>query len=121
MIAQGVYGDAAAHAKALAFIEAYLATKPPHVSGVILYALLLLGENESALAEGVPDAAGNNAVYFHFFWSPSARPLRAMPAFKTFIGRIGLVDLWDRYGAPDACRRIARGEYDCAAGGSTSP
>jgi len=121
IIAQGVYGDAAARAKALAAIDGYLATKPAHVSGVILYSLLLLGENERALAQGTPDAAGNNAVYFHFFWSPAGRTVRAMPAFKAFIARIGLVDLWDRYGAPDACRRVARGDYDCAAGGTAAP
>ena len=121
VIAQGVYGDTAARTKALAAIDAYLATRPAHVSGVILYSLLLLGENERALAQGAPDATGNNAVYFHFFWSPSARSVRAMPAFKTFIARIGLVDLWDRYGAPDSCRRVGRGDYDCASGAPAAP
>jgi hypothetical protein len=85
-----------------------------------MYSLLLLGENERALELGAVES-NNNAVYFHFIWSPSGRALRTMPAFKAFAVKTGLVDLWDRYGAPDACRHVARGDYDCAAGGTAAP
>ena len=57
-LAEGLYGDAAAHDKALAMIEAYLATKPRVVSGAAPWALLSLGEPARALAL----APGNEAA-----------------------------------------------------------
>ncbi len=111
VIAEGVYGDVDAHAKALAAIDSYLATKPVNLSGIVPYALLLLHENNRALAW--QRKSSNDALYFHFFWSPSGRAVRALPDFKTFTKNVGLVDLWDRYGPPDACRKNSAGDYVC--------
>jgi hypothetical protein len=46
-------------------------------------------------------------------WSPLGRSLRALPEFADFSRRIGWTAFWDKYGAPDACRRVAIGNYDC--------
>jgi hypothetical protein len=47
--------------------------------------------------------------------------LRALPEFATFARHVGWTELWDKYGAPDACRRIAPGEYDCTSGMAAKP
>ena len=112
-IASGVYGDATAHAKALATIDAYMSTNPDYVAGIIPYSLLLLGENDRALAMISRKASSNDALYFHFLWSPKGRTIRAMPEFAAFIKKSGLVDLWDKYGPPDLCRRQGAGDYVC--------
>jgi hypothetical protein len=76
--------------------------------------LLRLGESKRALVIMQERQINNNALYLHVLWSPAARTLRALPEFKTFTQKTQLVDLWERYGAPDACRRVAAGDYDCA-------
>jgi len=47
-------------------------------------------------------------------WSPYGRSLRALPEFAAFARHIGWTVLWDKYGAPDVCRRNAPGDYDCS-------
>ena len=112
-IASGVYGDAAAHAKALALIDSYLSTHQQYIPGILSYSLLLMGEYDRALALIARRVSSNDAVYFHFLWSPQGRAIRAKPEFAAFIKKSGLTDLWDKYGAPDACRREGAGEYVC--------
>ncbi|MCU1279564.1 MAG: hypothetical protein JWM53_3110 [bacterium] len=113
VMAAGIYGDASAHARALAVIDSYLSTKPAHVAGTIPYSLLLLGENRRALALMSQKASSNDSLYFHILWSPSGRIIRALPEFAGFIKKSGLVELWDKYGAPDVCHRRAPGIYVC--------
>ena len=36
-----------------------------------------------------------------------------LPQFPAFARGIGMSKVWDKYGAPDACRRVAPGEYAC--------
>jgi len=112
-IASGVYGDAAAHAKALATIDAYMSTNPDYVPGIIPYSLLLLGEYDRALEFLSHKTSSNNALYFHFLWSPNGRTIRAMPQFAAFIKKSGLADLWDKHGAPELCHRKGPGDYVC--------
>ena len=49
----------------------------------------------------------------HVIWSPQQRLLRALPEFQAFTRKIGLTDLWDRYGPPDLCHKNAEGAYVC--------
>lgn len=112
-IAAGIYGDAAAHAKALAVIDAYLSTKPDHVAAIVPYSLLLLDEHDRALAMISRNASSNDALFFHVLWSPAGRSVRATPEFMTFVKKLGLVDLWDKYGEPDVCHRRAPSDYVC--------
>lgn len=113
VIAAGVYGDDAARAKAVAMIDDYLAMKPPFVSGVVPYSLLLLGEDRRALAIAAQGHTTNDAVYLHILWSPAARKSRSTPEFQAVLKRLGLAALWDRYGAPDVCRLQTPGMYAC--------
>jgi hypothetical protein len=46
-------------------------------------------------------------------WSPYGSDLRKLPEFPAFTRRLGLADVWDKYGAPDDCRREAPGDYVC--------
>jgi len=112
-IARGVYGDAAAHARALGAIDAYLASRPKNIAGTVPYALLLLGEDRKAIALFAERGSSNHALFFHFFWSPEGRGARSLPEFKTVERWSGLTQLWDLHGAPDVCRRITPGDYAC--------
>jgi TolB-like protein len=114
LLADGVYGDATARSKALAAIEEFVATKPKVLPGVVPYVLLLMHEDRRALALLSQYGSSNGAWYFHLMWSPQGRSLRALPEFAAFARHIGWTALWDKYGAPDACRRVALGDYDCA-------
>jgi hypothetical protein len=35
----------------------------------------------------------------------------ASPRFAEFARHSGLADAWDKYGAPDLCRKVASGDY----------
>jgi len=120
-LAAGVYGDAAARAKALASIDEFLATKPKILPGVVSYTLLLMHEDRRVLALLSQYGSSNGAWYYHLMWSPLGRSLRAMPEFAAFARHVGWTKLWDKYGAPDACRRVAPGNYDCAGTASAKP
>ena len=113
VIAAGVYGDGVARAKAVAMIDDYLATKPPFVSGVVPYSLLQLGEERRALAIAAQGRTTNDAIYLHLLWSPAEDKSRSTPEFQALLKRLGLADLWNRYGAPDVCRRQTGGMYAC--------
>ena len=114
LLAEGVYGDAAAKSKALATIDEFLATKPKVLPGVVTYALALMHEDRRLLALLSQYGTSNGAWYYHVMWSPLGRSLRALPEFAEFSRHIGWTAFWDKYGAPDACRRVAMGDYDCA-------
>lgn len=113
IIAAGVYGDSMARARAVEFIDHFLTTRPSTVPGILTYSLLMLGENSRAVALLAQGPSSNDALFLHFVWSPSERSLRALPEFKTYTRKSGLAELWDRFGEPDACRRLAPGDYDC--------
>jgi TolB-like protein len=121
LLADGVYGDAAARSKALAAIEEFVATKPKMLPGVVPYALLLMHENRRALVLLSQYGISNGARFYHLVWSPHGISLRALPEFADFARHIGWTELWDKYGAPDACRRVAQGNYDCSGGTATKP
>jgi len=113
IIAAGVYGDLAAHARAVELIDRVLATRPQTIPAMLTYSLLRLGENDRAVALLAQGPSSNDALFLHLVWSPAERRLRAQPEFKTYTKKSGLAELWDRFGEPDACRRIALGDYDC--------
>jgi TolB-like protein len=112
VVAAGVYGDAAAHAAAVALLER-AASSGGRLPAAVPHGLLLLQEWDRALALLNSTETTNNFRYLHLIWSPQLRPLRARPEFLPYARRAGLVALWDRYGAPDACRRLGAGDYDC--------
>jgi TolB-like protein/Tfp pilus assembly protein PilF len=111
--AQGVFGDAAARAKAVAMIDAYLATKPNTISGAAPWALLMLGEPARALAVAQDAVTTNDALFFVQLWSLEGRAARRLPQFVEFARRTHLAEYWDKFGAPDGCRRESTGDYVC--------
>jgi hypothetical protein len=46
-------------------------------------------------------------------WSPYGRSVRALPEFPEFAREIGFADVWEKYGPPDDCRRVAPRDYTC--------
>ena len=55
----------------------------------------------------------NDAPILGAFWAPVGRAARRSPGFAEFARKIGYADLWDRYGPPDGCRRVAPRDYAC--------
>jgi TolB-like protein len=121
LLANGVYGDAADKSKALAAIEEFLATKPKVLPGVVPYTLLLMHEDRLVLSLLALYGSSNGAWLYHLMWSPQERSLRMLPEFADFARKVGWITVWDKYGAPDACRRIALGDYDCGGESAAKP
>jgi len=113
IVAAGVYGDAAAHAAALVVVENAVTAQAGRLTAFVPYSLLLLGEAQRTLALLQEHGTNNEALYLHIFWNPAVRAARALPEFKTFTQKKGLVDLWDHYGPPDLCHKNTGGDYVC--------
>jgi TolB-like protein/Flp pilus assembly protein TadD len=113
VLAAGILGDGGARARALDFVHRYLEGKPAVISGVVVYSLIRMGEPGLALATVEGGVTSNDAVFMSLMWSPYASDLRKLPEFPGFARRLGLAGVWDKYGAPDDCRREASGDYVC--------
>jgi TolB-like protein/tetratricopeptide (TPR) repeat protein len=113
LLARGAFGDSAAREETLARVEAYLATRPRVVAGAAPYALLRLGRTARALEVIQAAPSANEAMVFNTVWGRYGRAARTSPQFPGFLRRVGLAELWDREGAPDACRRVGPLDYAC--------
>lgn len=113
IIADGIFGDAAAHTRALALIDDVLAQPQLRSSGMIPLSLLLLDKPERALALVLKTPEIDNSDFFARLWSANGKQARALPEFAAFMRQMGLVELWDTYGAPDNCRKNNKGDYVC--------
>jgi hypothetical protein len=112
-IARGAFGGARSREQALALIKRHLATRPTVVSGAMPYALILLGQPASALELLAQGPTRNDIFPLPLLWGPEGREIRKLAAFPEFCRRAGLVELWEREGAPDLCRRIEPQKYVC--------
>ena len=113
VLARGIFGDDGARAKALAILDAYLATKPAVVTGIVPYALIRMGQPERALAIVQAAPTGNDALVYGMLWGPYGRAARGLPSFPEFARKAGFADYWERHGPPDNCRRVAPRDYLC--------
>jgi hypothetical protein len=113
VLARGIFGDAGARAKALAILDAYLATKPAVVAGIVPYALIRMGQPERALAIVQAAPTGNDSLVYGMLWGPYGRAARGLPMFPEFARKAGFADYWERHGPPDNCRRVAPRDYVC--------
>ncbi|HVN33279.1 MAG TPA: protein kinase [Thermoanaerobaculaceae bacterium] len=112
-IARGALGDVQARGQALALIDRYLASRPAVVSGTVPYALIRLGRPAEALEVLARGPTGNDALPLPTLWLSLGRDARTLPGFSEAARRIGLVEVWEREGAPDMCRRVEPGKYTC--------
>jgi TolB-like protein/Tfp pilus assembly protein PilF len=112
-IAEGLYGDAVARVRAVAVIEAYLATPHEHIPGMLPVDLAKLDAPARALAVEHRALTGDNSDFLALLWSRQGRALRALAEFPAFLSDFGFVALWDKYGAPDDCSKGAAGDYAC--------
>ena len=99
--------------RALSVIDAYLATPHAYVSGLIPMVLALLEQPRRTLELLRTTHIGDSSDMFAMLWSPVGKPMRTLSEFPAFLKERGFIELWDRYGAPDDCKRIAAGNYDC--------
>ncbi len=113
IIANGIYGDALAKSRALALIDDALAQPRPRSTGMIPLSLLILGKPERALSAVLKLPDIDNSDFFARLWSRNGTQARALPEFPAFLQKMGLVELWDKYGAPDICRKKDKGDYVC--------
>ncbi len=113
VIAQGIYGDAAARASALGLLDDFLAKPHDHIPGMIPMNLFLLGEPAKALAVEHKQLTSDTTDFLVLLWSPQGKAMRDLPEFQPFLRDFGFVALWDKYGPPDICRKNDKVDYAC--------
>lgn len=113
IIANGIFGDALAKSRALALLEDVLTQAQPRSTGTIPLSLLMLGKPERALSAVLKLPDIDNSDFFARLWSNNGKQARALPEFPAFLQKMGLIELWDKYGAPDHCRKNDKGDYVC--------
>ena len=113
ILAAGMFGDAAAKRRVLAELDAYLSKPHVYVSGQIPVVLLLLGEPRRVLELLRSTRISDSSDIFALIWSPAGKPMRALPEFPALLKEKGFIELWDKYGVPDDCRRMAPSHYVC--------
>ena len=111
---EAVYGgDAATRAQALAMVERCVAARPDPMPFWEVNALLRLDRPERALQVAQMQLTNNETFLFQILWSPYGDAARRLPGFAAFARKVGLADVWDRYGAPDDRRRKGSAGYAC--------
>ena len=107
-------GNAAENAQAAEVVAACLATRPLDLSAWVPYVILELGPPAHALEvlAGLP--IHSNVSFLSFLWGTGpGQAARRTPQFAEFARKAGYADLWERYGTPDDCRRVAPRDYSC--------
>ena len=106
-------GDAAERARAVTAVEAYVASRPEFLPGIVPMWLAQIGQGARALELDRTRSEVDNSDFMVYVFSPAGKSLRALPEFPAYIREKGFPALWDKYGAPDMCRKEASGEYRC--------
>jgi len=106
-------GDAAERARAEAVIAECLASRPSRISVWVAFVLLRLGPEARALEVISTLPTENDIALLSSFWGPLGRAARRSTRFAEFARKIGFADLWERYGPPDGCHRVAPRDYAC--------
>ncbi len=113
-LAAGIFGGSASErGRAVAVIDAYVATDPEFVPGIMAMWLAQLGQGAKALELDRTLAKVDNSDFMVYLFSPAGKSLRALPQFPRYLRAKGFPALWDKYGAPDMCKKTAGGEYAC--------
>ena len=110
----GMYGGAAeVRVKTLAIVEQCVASQPDPTPFWTTSALLRLDQPSRALTVAQIRLTDNEDFLFQMLWSPYGNAARRLPEFAEFARKTGLAQVWDKYGAPDVCHRIAPHDYTC--------
>ena len=112
LVAAGVFGDDAARRRAVAHVEGLLGRHTGAVPGPLAFSLIMLGEHARAL-EVIQSGLTTSSIWQLGLWGPSGRDARRLPQFAEFARRVGFAAVWDKYGPPDGCRKVAGGDYAC--------
>jgi Tfp pilus assembly protein PilF len=113
VLAQGLYGDAAQRARAVTMLDAWVAGRRGTVPTVVPWFFLMIGDAPRALALTLDRRTTNDTFFFATLWSSHGAAARRLPQFPDFARKLGVTAVWDKYGAPDDCRRVAAGDYRC--------
>jgi tetratricopeptide (TPR) repeat protein len=113
LLAGTLRGDAAQRARAVAIVDECLATRPAPTPAWTVISLIRLGNYPRALALLATGPTSDDAGLAFRIWAPAGAPIRQLPGFAEAARRIGWVDAWEKYGAPDTCTRVAPREYAC--------
>ncbi len=106
--------DATVRATALQVVDGCLATTDPGPVPLWTIAnLFRLGQPTRALALARESMPENVAGFYLGLWGRDGREARRTPEFAGFARDMGLADLWEQYGPPEGCRRVAPRDYTC--------
>jgi TolB-like protein/Tfp pilus assembly protein PilF len=108
-----IHGDAGAQARSLRLIDECLATHPAIVPSWTVLSLMRLKQYARALDVFAGRLITDDAGVMLRMWAPENAPMRALPQFPEAARKIGWVEAWEKYGPPDACERVAPGQYRC--------
>jgi TolB-like protein len=95
-------GDGKAPGDVAAMVRRY-----PELDRAPFQLALLLREYDLAAAM---DALSGTTVEH---WDPAYEGLRATPAFKRILGRLGVPDYWRAHGYPPQCRPVGADDFEC--------
>ena len=112
LFAKSIYGDAEAKKQTLSLIDAYLASKPEYIAGVVPYVLLRSGEVGRGLKLAQDKTTSNEAMTLSEMFRRNSE-IKGAPEFPEFARRSGLAALWDAKGPPDHCRKNDKSDYVC--------
>jgi TolB-like protein/Tfp pilus assembly protein PilF len=107
-------GDEQAGERALAIIDDYLAASPTRINALVPLTLVAIGEAERGLALFADHPTTNDALFLGEVMGTRFYPVAwASPAFPAFLRQAGIAPYWDRFGAPEHCRKDGDGDYRC--------
>ncbi len=111
-IAAGILEDREPRVRALAHVRKLVSEPATANSGILAWALILLGAPDDALAM-IAARPLNSDAWHTALWSPRGLGARTSPAFPEFARKVGFAEVWDQYGAPDLCKKNEQGDYVC--------
>lgn len=112
LVHRGVFGDAAAKQTAVQAMQAVQARMGSKKSlpTMPLY-LFRLDEPAQGLTVLRERQMGDSIDSMNWIWTRQGAPIRALPEFTDFLRDFHLPKLWDKYGAPDLCKKASNGDY----------
>jgi tetratricopeptide (TPR) repeat protein len=113
-VSAGLFGGSAVEReRAVAAIEAFLATQPKNIAGVTPMWLAQLGQGARAMEVERIYVKTDNSDFLVYVFSPAGKSLRQLSEFPEYLKAKGFPMLWDKYGPPDVCGKSDKGDYVC--------